>query len=288
MWGFCGFVPFTLNFKPKNKAVLINKNKKTIELAQLIALAKKPYSCLSSHSHAYTLYFHAIYSFQYHLTLKRKQNYPIRGCAFRSLQDHMTKTVKCVWVWSLQSCFSLLSTLLCRQESYEQRWVSLMRIAWPVWPGIQMANASSQAAREASSTSVWVSLIEHTLCCQYTQALNITFSAFTSHGLFWKKTFNRDPLMVLVQLTPLILSWHALLFLSLAWFKCWNGTCLLTRGTHLDCWICQNYKNYVKLCSNASPDTWYWYLTVSNSEYKGVAELIIKNHWLMSSITVGV
>lgn len=69
------------------------------------------------------------------------------------------------------------SALLCRRGSYVQKWVSLMRIVWPAWPGIQMANASSPAAREASSTSVWVSFTAQILCCQCPQVVNSTIPA---------------------------------------------------------------------------------------------------------------
>lgn len=72
--------------------------------------------------------------------------------------------------------FIIISALLCSWGSYEQRWVSLTRIAWPAWPGIQMANVLSPVAREASSTSVWVSFTAHTLSCQCPHALSIAYT----------------------------------------------------------------------------------------------------------------
>lgn len=56
--------------------------------------------------------------------------------------------------------------LLYRLGSYVQKWASLMRTVWPVCPGIQMANALSPVAREASFTSVWVSYTANTLFFQ--------------------------------------------------------------------------------------------------------------------------
>lgn len=80
--------------------------------------------------------------------------------------------VKCV-LSNLFRHLTLSLVLLCRRGNYGQRWVSLMRIAWPVSPGIQMVNALSLVDREASSTSVWVFFTA--------QCPKIIFSSPTGH-----------------------------------------------------------------------------------------------------------
>lgn len=136
----------------------------------------------------------------------------------------------CVAECAVSDHFShvLLSlALLCRRGSYVQRWVSLMRIVWPALPGIQMANALSLAAREASSTSVWVSFTEHTLLSVPTGSEH-TYSAFTYHSLTSSR-FPRFTLTAFASAAHSLLSEAFLILILIYWWHAlWKHTGLST------------------------------------------------------------
>lgn len=141
-----------------------------------------------------------------------------------------------------------------------------MRIVWPAWHGIRMVNASSPVAREASSTSVWVSFTAHTPAVLSATGSELHIHAFTSHPLTsthfievqWQSVSGSPARLSDID-TLMTWSTNNLSCFSFSWFQCWNAACLLRNKE--ESW---NNKVMIKL--------WFWVKT-NLSEKK---ELCIK------------